>query len=345
MKLTLKLDYIIDVYWCPLKSYSYNMTFNFIMSSRDDGKTTNSLIGAIKNFNNTGGSFVLVRRYDNETALCKDILDEIIEEKVIFKGDKNGGGKFYVNKFLIGYLVPVSKQKKYKGKKFKNVNYLIYDEYTLDRDYYLLRYLPKDVIQFLELINTIFRLGQKYKVFILGNNLDYMNPFFEYFNIPDIEIGKCKYFKEKDLFIDIYESKPKMKELKEQTPLAKLTNNTSYSDFNMNNNLINGKKYKVREKRDNDKLFLRLLYNEYTISIYNSYSISYYITLKKEIIEDNDTILILNDDVVHYDNIKLLKGIKQIKTIKNNAITNKFIEYDNKKTAMLFNSILYKYLK
>lgn len=345
MKLTLKLDYIIGMYWHPLKAFSYNQTFNFIMSARDDGKTTNSLIAAIKNYNNNTGTFVLVRRYDNETALCKDILNDIIVEKVIFKGDKNGGGIWYVQKEIIGYLIPCSKQKKYKGKKFHNVNFMIYDEYTLDRDYYLMRYLPKEVTQLLELMNTVFRLGVKYKVFILGNNLDYMNPFFEYFNIPDLEIGKCRVFKDRDLFIDIYISTEKMKQAKNETPIAKLTHNTEYSDFNMHNTLLNSKKYIIREKRNNDKLYARLLYNNYTINIYNSYTISYYIELVKDTIEDNYSIWIVNDDNVHYDNIKMFKNENSCRVIMHNCITNKFIEYDNKKTAMLFNNIMIKYMR
>lgn len=347
MKLTLTKNYIPELYWTPQKANSYNLTFRYCMSNRSDGKTTNGLIDAIHTYNKYETQFVYSRRTKNETKMCASILDNLIAEQVTFVGDGLGGGKFVVKKQVIGYLIPFGMQNKYKSRDFEHVGIIIFDEITLDRRNHLQRYLPTEMDDINNLISTVFRNRDNYKVWFFGNNLDYINPFFQYYNIPQLETGQIYVDKERELFVEIIKTKDKLQEIKENTPVAKLNKNTQFNNFLLNNEILTSILYKIREKRNADKLVIRLLYDSVTFNIYISYTIYIYIEMQNKIIEDDYSVLIRQNGIVHYLNIKGLKAQYDVlmTMLLKAYYSNKFIEYNSKNCGAVFSDLIERYLK
>lgn len=346
--LHLKVKYIPDVFWTPNKLNSYNISLRCVMSARSDGKTTNVMIDTINKYNKNKYEFVYVKRYGTQTVLSKDLLDSVICEKVVVKGDKNDGCEYIVNKQRVGYCLPLSKQANYKsGLDFSKVTTLIYDEFTIDREDRSQRYLKNEMHSLLNLISTVFRQRKNYVIWILGNNLDYINPFFEYFKIPDLKSGDIFVDKERDLIVQIPITSEKLKELKKDSPIGKWTKGTQFEKFYIDNELLVSHLYKYRKKRNADKLILRFIYNALLFNIYLSYGCFLYIEMCDKIIDDDYTLIIKKDNIINYEGIKNFKSLYKVyhKAIVKSFLENKNIEFDNKQCSHIFSEIVIRYLK
>lgn len=345
--LTLLKDFIPEKFWTPFKANSYGLDFRCVMSDRSDGKTTNVMIDALKDYNKNKKIFVYVRRYEGETVLSKDLLNNLVKEDIKTTGDKNGGCKFIYDKEIIGYIIPLSKQKNYKSVDFGNVGSVIYDEFTLDRTNYLQRYIPNEIFELNNLLSSIFRLADKYKVWLLGNNLDFANPFFEYYDIPDLNVGDIYTNKERGLYVEIIKPTEALVQAKENTPIAKLNKGKSFYNFMMNNELHTTVKYEIREKRNADKLYFSFIYGIYKINVYLSYACNLYIELSNNLKETDKTFIIKKDGKINYVDIKAFKQLYPIytKMFLKNCFTNRYIQYDDKKTPHIFNEMLVRYFR
>ena len=77
---------------------------------------------------------------------------------------------------------------------------------------------------FFDFVSTVFRNRSKnIRVFLLGNNLDILNPYNEYFKVPNM-IGSDLYVnRERGLYIEYCKSAEELKREQELTPLFALT--------------------------------------------------------------------------------------------------------------------------
>ena len=173
-----------------------------------------------------GKRFVYVVRYKNQSKIKKNVVLEFNAEiKVV--GDGYGGfiWKWYGN--VIGYVIPLSVQQTYRSNNFmfENVYYILYDEGILKVSN-TTRYLEDEVTQLLELASTVFRLKDNCHIFILGNNLDFFNPYSEYFEVK--LFNKLYYDKDRSLLIMYADDSPKLRKLEEKSQLFNLTKGTAY---------------------------------------------------------------------------------------------------------------------
>ncbi len=289
MELKKRID--VSTYWDIIKVLSYNAFLNVSMGGRGIGKTTQCKIWCTNHYKTTGKQFIYLRRYKSETALLKNFLDDIVDD-IKFVGDKNDGGTYVWNGYEIGYLKALSVAQNYKSNNFDNVDTIIYDE-AIIRQSLSQRYLKNEVELLFEFISTVFRNRPNCRVFVLGNNLDFFNPYCEYFKVK--VFNKKYYDKEKNLYIEYCDNSPKLIEIEKETPLYKLTQGTAYNKYHYENEVLTNEMIANTPKRNTDKLFIRIILNDYTLNLYNRDNQRILIESKNKAIKDEHSIPILEN--------------------------------------------------
>lgn len=163
-----------------------------ITNNRSAGKTTSFLKKSLEHFRETGRKTILLYRYQYELSSAYQIylgaLDLFPHLGKEVKTLPHAKGMFY-EIFLDGesfayalYLGNPDSLKKYSAL-FSDVDYIIMDEFQTETG----KYLPKEVEKLQSLYLTIARGGgeqsRHVKVFLLGNMVSIMNPYFIQFDI------------------------------------------------------------------------------------------------------------------------------------------------------------------
>ena len=120
-------------------------------------------------------------------------------EEVVTNRKKYGNNKItnkkdtmYIDKKVCGYAIPLSTANILKSATFEKVDTIIFDEFIIDKGSY--HYLQNEVIQLLDIIETIARL-RDIKIIFLGNAISVTNPYFTFFDITlpyNSEFKVCK---------------------------------------------------------------------------------------------------------------------------------------------------------
>lgn len=305
------------LYWSPNKAFSYNVNFNFIFNVRSTGKTTQCVCLCVDNFINTGEEFCYIRRYKSETKQNQKLLNKFLDNvKLLGDGQKGGewhvltkrqeNGKEITEYRRVGFLMSLSVQSNYKSSNlYDNVTNIIYDEAIIKRGGKSNHYLYDEVQELLHLISSIVRNRTNYKVWILGNNLDLLNPFYEFFRIPKFN----KYFidKERGIYIEESDMTKLMLEEKEKTPLYKLTKDTEFNAENILNKPSDTLNINISTKSVNDKLLIRLVVNKTTLNVYSRNEGVIYIERVLKTYNDDYILLVMTNDKPCYRELKEFK--------------------------------------
>lgn len=292
-----------DTYWDILRIIKKKCFLNICMGGRGIGKTTQAKILGCENFRNRSEQFIYTRRYKSECASQNNLLDDIVDN-VSYRGDKKGGGSYQWGGHTIGYNIPLSIAQQYKSVNFDDVSMIIYDEAIIPLGSPI-HYLKDEVIALLEFASTVFRHRKNGIILVLGNNLNFFNPYCEYFKVKvfnDLYVDK-----ERGLLIEFAKHSPALLKIEEETPLYKLTKGTAYHDYHYNNNVLADRKIEVVKKRDNDKLVCRLIFNSYTLNVYVRCDGKMLLESVRKIIEDDYTYWVLRDNEPNYYNIDILR--------------------------------------
>lgn len=301
MHLKLTLDCI--TYWDIIKILSKGCFMNICMGGRGIGKTTQANILGCMNFRDKCEEFIYVRRYKPECTGQEKLLDNIVDG-ITYKGDKKGGGEFMWGGNTLGYIVPLSISQQYKSKNFSNVSMIIYDEAIIPIGG-TTHYIKDEVVALLEFASTVFRHRKNGKILVLGNNLNFFNPYCEFFKV---KVFNGLYVdKTRGLLVEYAKHSTALQKIEEETPLFKLTMGTAYHDYHYNNEVITDTKIEIVDKKPNDKLRVRFVFNSYTLNIYVRPDAKLLLESVRKVIEDDMTYKILENDEPNYYNIDLLR--------------------------------------
>lgn len=163
-----------------------------VTSNRSAGKTTAFLKLQLEDFKNSGKKAMLLYRQKYETRACSQIYSDVLrlypELGVEMKAESRAEGLYY-EMFLdgesFGYACALNNpdQLKKYSPIFADVYNIVMDEFQTESG----KYLPKEVQKLQSLLLTIARGGgaqsRKVRLFLLGNMVSIMNPYFIYFNI------------------------------------------------------------------------------------------------------------------------------------------------------------------
>lgn len=253
-----------SIFWDIRKPLSYNALFNFIVGARGCGKTYGCKDWGIRSFLKNKKQFVYVRRYANELEESARLYWNDVSKAYPDHEFDYAAGEFTIDGETAGYAIPLSTAKSKKSKSFPDVNLIIFDEFILDKGY--TRYLPDEVINFLELYETIARLRDDVRVFFISNALTTVNPYFLYFNVK-VKKGEEFYCKN-DILIQWCKNED-YAAVKSQTRFGKLISGTAYGDYAINNEILRDDSEFIK-KRPTKKCRLRFnfVYNDETFGVW-----------------------------------------------------------------------------
>ena len=242
---------------------------------------------------------------------------------------------------LHGYAIPLSTANILKSSTFENVDTIIFDEFLITRSTY--HYLPNEIIQFAELLETIIRLRPNIKILLLGNAISVSNPYFDFFGLTLPYKNQYKTFKN-NLILVIYSKNEKYQEVKQNSLMGRLFENTDYGEYAFKNEFLEDNKSFIHKKTPNAKFNFILQINNKSYGVWTDYKIGYMFISKdlnpnfkiKFTVNQNehneDTILIrvrsspfFNSMFDYYRASRLFFDNQQI---KNNCM-NSFLKYLN----------------
>lgn len=192
------------------KYYDWNKTLSFdapitmVCGARGIGKTYGLRMQFIRDYLKDGSRFVAVTRFRNKIGAVASKYFTKLEEKGEFPNltfkiegryaylsrEKDAKGKAKWE--LFGYFVALTEHQDIKELTFSNVKRIVLDEFILDRmDTQYRRYLPDEWGKMASIIDTVSREraddeSKPPRVYLLGNALSIVNPYFEPLKIHDL---------------------------------------------------------------------------------------------------------------------------------------------------------------
>ena len=221
------------MYYDADKTLSRNRLFNFVIGPRGAGKTYGAKKRCIKNFLKDGSQFVYLRRYETEMPVSQmrnffsDVSEEFPKHNFsCFNSTMKIDGR------IAGWYFPLSKGNMLKSIPFPNVKLIVFDEFIINTG--MARYLPNEVVTFLETYSTISR-DRDVPVLFLANSITFINPYFLYFNI-EMEKGQRTKLT-KDICVELYVNTDFTEHMK-QTRFGRLIASTPYGNYAMENEFL-----------------------------------------------------------------------------------------------------------
>ena len=170
----------------------YNAVYNFVIGSRGCGKSFGAKKLVINQFLKKGVQFIYVRRYKTELSKIQTFFDDIKEQ---FPDHTfNVKGKvLYIYSKIAGWAIPLQTQQIEKQNSYKNVKYVLYDEFLIDNVNQAYKYLKDEYSVMANLYSTIDRDRDETVVLFIGNAIQMQNPYFDELNIRPSSKINVKY--------------------------------------------------------------------------------------------------------------------------------------------------------
>ena len=270
-----------NIYYNYDKILSYNALLNFIIGERGVGKSYGAKLYVAKNFIKKGEEFVYIRRYKTEvqSAMMKQnapiFFDQIKKDEAVKDHElSNKKDTMYIDKKICGYAIPLSIANILKSSTYEKVTTIIFDEFIIDKGCY--HYLQNEVIQLLDIIETIARL-RNIRVIFLGNAISITNPYFTFFDLTlpyNSEFKVAKRSSNGDPLIVInYIKNLKYREVKKKTKFGELIKDTEYGKYAIDNEMLRDSKAFINKKTKNSKFYFILILNNKKYGIWCDYNL------------------------------------------------------------------------
>lgn len=234
----------MSIFYNLNQTLSYGCPVNLVLSSRGIGKTYAVKERSVRNFLKEGEQFVYIRRYEAELNAVKNLLFSDTMQNHVCPGTiQSVGGEFLysdenlkINKEVMGYSVALSKAAQFKSASYPNVTTIIFDEFLIDTAGFQ-RYLKKEIMIFLDILETVIRMRDNVKVFLLANTLSMYNPYVLHWDIS-LPKGKNVWKSENGLVLFQIVTKKNFNEEKQKSMMGKLMSGTAYEDYAIHNQFL-----------------------------------------------------------------------------------------------------------
>lgn len=251
------------------KVYSYNALLNFIIGERGVGKTYGAIKSSINRFIKHQEEFVYVRRYKTELKKFHTLIAPLLENEE-FKGHslKIKNKTIYVDDKPCGYGMELSTALTLKSSSFPKVKTIIYDEFIIDKGVY--HYLPNEVENFLDLVETLSRL-RDVRIILLGNAVSIINPYFTYFNLSLPYGSDIKLFKDGLILVN-YIKNEEYRKAKKETRFGKLIEGTNYGLYAIDNQMLRDTNTFIKKKTSNSKFLFIISINNNEYGVWKDFN-------------------------------------------------------------------------
>lgn len=309
---------------------AYDADITMVCGARGIGKTYGLRLQVIRDYLKNGYRFVEVVRYKNQVSLVSEGYFDRIQSNGHFENIefKTEGRMAYLSRKkkpngkplweLCGYIVPLSDEQIFKKKTFNNVKRLIFDEFILDRKDIYHRYLEGEWIKLSNLLSTISRqrhdvAGIKPKLYLLGNALDLVNPYFEQIGINKIPTKGYSWWGDKHVLLHYADDTEYAEGQAQHTLAGWMLAQGGEREGLFNEFLITSGEY-IAEKTPNAKFIYGLVYNGKTMGVWgDSSTFLYYVNekLPTPLPRDAQVFTISKEDA-QLDYFMARKGEKQL---------------------------------
>ena len=222
------------MYWDINKILPYQRNFNLINGERSIGKTYTTQKWVVGKCLEKQQQFVYLVRTQSEKK--EGVLERAFEKVMTkeFPGVETAYTEetMSANGEIIGFCIAISESQKIKKRSFPNVYYIIFDEYMLEdssRSSYVSGWKEPDLL--LSIYHTIDREEDRVKVFMLGNNTSFFNPYHLHpaFNIQPIKQGQI--WTSENVLYQWAEGSKDLKEKRATSKFGKMIQNTRYGEY------------------------------------------------------------------------------------------------------------------
>lgn len=222
------------MYWDINKILPYQRNFNLINGERSIGKTYTTQKWVVGKCLEKQQQFVYLVRTQSEKK--EGVLERAFEKVMTkeFPGLETAYTEetMSANGEIIGFCIAISESQKIKKRSFPNVYYIIFDEYMLEdssRSNYVSGWKEPDLL--LSIYHTIDREEDRVKVFMLGNNTSFFNPYHLHpaFNIQPIKQGQI--WTSENVLYQWAEGSKDLKEKRATSKFGKMIQNTRYGEY------------------------------------------------------------------------------------------------------------------
>lgn len=231
------LIYIQEVkimWYDPDHTLTHNALINMVIGPRGGGKTFGLKNKAVQNWVKKRKQFIYLRRYDTELQLVKENLFADLNREKGYEVQYQEGA-YMLDGSVIGWPMALTKANSLKSASFPDVTLIIFDEFIVDEGQYQ-RYLTKEVDKFLNLYETVARMREDVRAFLLANSLSFINPYSLYWNLKNN--GKPIVKDKTGLVLCELWQDADYTNAKNKTKFGQLITGTEFGDMAVNNRFI-----------------------------------------------------------------------------------------------------------
>lgn len=242
-----------NIFYDPQKLFSYNAIISVVMGERGCGKTYAGKEKMIKDFKK-GYQSIYVRRTRTELDKVKEKVFNDIAQNYPELDIKVKGDIAYINGEIFCYFIALSQAHQFRSASFPLVNFIFFDEYISPKAGSS-QFLNNEMTVLLDLLSTVFRLRRP-KLYISSNNVTYVNPLFDFFNIEPKP--NDRFIKKKNgLVVVEMTNNTEYLEVVNKSDWAKLVENTAYYDYAIDNKSLEDTSDFILKKKPHTFNFFR----------------------------------------------------------------------------------------
>lgn len=272
------------LYWSSQLIGTYRQDGYFIHGSRGDGKTTKLLRKIIKKQIKKGYTALWIRRLNADTtntefkeSFFKHVKKYFKEYTFSVKSDNTGWAYGYINGKKFIDIVPLSTAIKAKGININddNLRNIVFDEYCIDTNLANQRYQKGETTILFELIQSALRTSHC-KIWFLGNNISYSNPYLRFFDISrqDLVNFRKKHpygiYQNKKACVEFVEPKAALVKLKEQSTFGRLVEGTDYAKYAIYGEFVENNHTLIEKDLKGALYYCTLIINDAKIGVYRN---------------------------------------------------------------------------
>lgn len=287
----------MDKYYNWNNTLAYDADVTMVVGARGIGKTYGIRLQCIRDFIKHKYRFVEIVRYKNEiSGVSNGYFNRIDSNKefsnYIFKTDSNCA--YIADKvdegekpkwFLMGYFIALSQAQAIKKRTFDNVKRIIFDEAILDKTDRFHHYLPREFTILANVVDTVSREradtdGISPRIYLLGNALDIMNPYFIRYNVGIPKKG-YSWHSNKIMLLHYVQDNEYSKNKAINTVAGRMLNGTVEGDIANDNKFARMNDDFVMKKTKESKFSFGIKYEGYFYGIWSDWNNGYYFVTSK----------------------------------------------------------------
>lgn len=340
------------------KTFSYDADVTMVVGARGVGKTFGLRMQFIRDFIKDGSRFVELTRYKNELfGVSNGYFNRVGDQKefkdyvfktntsnayIARKDSKDAKGKY--NWLTIGYFVALSDAQRMKKRTFDHVRRILLDEAIIDKFDRYHTYLPNEYGILANIVDTVSREradtdGIRPRVYLLGNAVDFANPYFSAYKVSSkMEFG-YKWYANKTFLLHYVESREYSQEKALGTVAGRMMTRTGEASTAINNEFQLDSKEFVERKPGRAKFMFGIYLNGNRFGIWADYEEGlYYVNSKVPRGEENKVYTLTRSD----STINMMAARRADKVMKGfcELWYLGLVRYDTLDVKMRFNEVL-----